>query len=83
VAQAAIVATGGTDNSKIISYLHDSGTTLNTVQGPVKFDSLGQNALAAAFVFQWQKKGTDFVQVLPAAAQASVTIIKKAPWGSA
>ena len=83
VAQAAIVATGGTDNAKIISYLHDSGTTLNTVQGPVKFDSLGENALAAAFVFQWQKKGTDFVQVLPASAQASVTIIKKAPWGSA
>ena len=83
VAEQAIVATGGTDNSKIISYLHDSGTTLNTVQGPVKFDSLGENALAAAFVFQWQKKGTDFVQVLPASAQASVTIIKKAPWGSA
>jgi branched-chain amino acid transport system substrate-binding protein len=83
VAQAAIVATGGTDNAKIIAYLHDSGTTLNTVQGPVKFDSLGENALAAAFVFQWQKKGTDFVQVLPASAQASVTIIKKAPWGSA
>jgi branched-chain amino acid transport system substrate-binding protein len=83
VAQAAIVATGGTDNAKIITYLHDSGTTLNTVQGPVKFDSLGENGLAAAFVFQWQKKGTDFVQVLPASAQASVTIIKKAPWGSA
>jgi branched-chain amino acid transport system substrate-binding protein len=83
VAQAAIVATGGTDTAKIITYLHDSGTTLNTVQGPVKFDSLGENGLAAAFVFQWQKKGTDFVQVLPASAQASVTIIKKAPWGSA
>jgi branched-chain amino acid transport system substrate-binding protein len=83
VAEQAIVATGGTDNAKIIAYLHDSGTTLNTVQGPVKFDSLGENGLAAAFVFQWQKKGTDFVQVLPASAQASVTIIKKAPWGSA
>jgi branched-chain amino acid transport system substrate-binding protein len=82
VAEQAIVATGGTDNAKIIAYLHDPGTTLNTVQGPVKFDSLGQNALAAAFVFQWQKKGTDFVQVLPASAAASVTIIKKAPWGS-
>jgi branched-chain amino acid transport system substrate-binding protein len=83
VAQAAIVATGGTDNAKIIAYLHDSGTTLNTVQGPVKFDSLGENALAAAFVFQWQKKGTDYVQVLPTGAQASVAIIKKSPWGSA
>ena len=42
VAQQAIVATGGTDNAKIIAYLH-SGVTLNTVQGPVKFDSLGEN----------------------------------------
>jgi len=83
VAQAAIVATGGTDNAKIIAYLHDSGTTLNTVQGPVKFDSLGENGLAAAFVFQWQKKGTDYVQVLPTGAQASVAIIQKSPWGSA
>ena len=44
VAQQAITATGGTDNAKIIAYLH-SGVTLNTVQGPVKFDSLGENAL--------------------------------------
>ena len=29
------------DNSKIIAYLH-SGVTLNSVQGPVKFDSLGR-----------------------------------------
>ena len=82
VAEQAIVATGGTDNAKIISYLH-SGVTLNTVQGPVKFDSLGQNSLAAAFVFQWQGNGTKFVQVLPQGATASVTaIIKKSPWGS-
>jgi branched-chain amino acid transport system substrate-binding protein len=82
VAEAAIKAAGGTDNSKIISYLH-SGVTLNTVQGAVKFDSLGENGAAAAFVFEWQKKGTDFVQVLPTSDKASVPIIKKAPWGSA
>ncbi len=81
VTEQAIVATGGTDNSKITAYLH-SGVTLNTVQGPVKFDSLGQNSLAAAFVFQWQGNGTKFVQVLPQGATASVTIIKKSPWSS-
>src|SRR6202043_388621 len=57
----AVTATGGTDNSKIISYLH-SGVTLNSVQGPVKFDALGENGAAAAFVFQWQGKN-NFNQV--------------------
>jgi ABC-type branched-subunit amino acid transport system substrate-binding protein len=82
VAEQAIVATGGTDNAKIIAYLHDSSTTLNSVQGPVKFDSLGQNSLAVAFVFQWQGNGTKFVQVLPQGATASTAIIKKSPWSS-
>ncbi|MFY9778449.1 MAG: amino acid ABC transporter substrate-binding protein [Trebonia sp.] len=81
VAQQAIVATGGTDNAKITAYLH-SGVTLNTVQGPVKFDSLGENSLAAAFMFQWQGNGTKFVQVLPQGATASTAIIKKSPWSS-
>ena len=58
----AVTATGGTDNAKIISYLH-SGIKLNSVQGPVKFDALGENGAAAAFVFQWQKN--NFNQVLP------------------
>ena len=64
VAAAAIKATGGTDNTKIIQYLH-SGVTLQSVQGPVQFNSLGENVAAAAFVFQWQDNGTKFVQVLP------------------
>ena len=64
VAAAAITATGGTDNTKIIQYLH-SGVTLQSVQGPVQFNSLGENVAAAAFVFQWQDNGTKFVQVLP------------------
>jgi branched-chain amino acid transport system substrate-binding protein len=81
VAQQAIVATGGTDNAKITAYLH-SGVTLNSVQGPVKFDSLGENSLAAAFMFQWQGNGTKFVQVLPQGATASTAIIKKSPWSS-
>ena len=68
VAAAAITATGGTDNTKIIQYLH-SGVTLQTVQGPVQFNSLGENVAAAAFVFQWQDNGTKFVQVLPQGTQ--------------
>jgi branched-chain amino acid transport system substrate-binding protein len=79
VAAQAVTATGGTDNAKIISYLH-SGVTLNSVQGDVKFDSLGENGSAAAFVFQWQKSGTSFVQVLPSKATGSVAIVPKAPW---
>jgi branched-chain amino acid transport system substrate-binding protein len=72
----AVIATGGTDNTKIINYLH-SGVTLNTVQGQVKFDSLGENGAAAAFVFQWQ--GGDFKQVLPADAPGSVSILVTKP----
>ncbi len=54
VIEQAVTATGGTDNAKIISYLH-SGVTLTSVQGPVKFDALGENGAAAAFIFQWQR----------------------------
>ena len=82
VTQQAITAVGGVDNAKIISYLH-SGVTLQTVQGTVKFDSLGENASAVAFVFQWQKSGTQFVQVLPATASGSVSILATKPaWAS-
>jgi branched-chain amino acid transport system substrate-binding protein len=81
VAQQAITAAGGTDNAKIIAYLH-SGVTLNSVQGPVKFDSLGENGASAAFMFQWQGNGTKFVQVLPVGSTGTVAIIKKSPWGS-
>jgi branched-chain amino acid transport system substrate-binding protein len=76
----AITATGGTDNSKIISYLH-SGVTLSSVQGPVKFDALGENGAAAAFIFQWQK--SNFRQVLPVSGHGSSQIIAVKPaWTS-
>jgi branched-chain amino acid transport system substrate-binding protein len=77
VAQQAIIATGGTDNAKIISYLH-SATNLTSVQGPVKFDSLGGNTAAAAFIFQWQKGGT-YAQVLPLGSPGSVSILATKP----
>jgi branched-chain amino acid transport system substrate-binding protein len=78
----AVTATGGTNNAKIITYLH-SGVTLNTVQGPVKFDELGKNSSAAAFTFQWQSAGTAYNQVLPTSASGSVSIINPKPnWTS-
>jgi branched-chain amino acid transport system substrate-binding protein len=80
VAAQAIKATGGTDQAKIISYLH-SGATLSSVQGPVKFDALGENTKPVLFVFQWQD-GT-YVQVLPASDPGSVKIqYPKPDWAS-
>jgi branched-chain amino acid transport system substrate-binding protein len=81
VAAQAVTATKGTDNAKIIAYLH-SGVTLSTVQGPVKFDSQGKNSSAVAFVFQWQKD-TTYKQVLPVGTTGSVPIINPKPnWTS-
>jgi len=76
VAQQAVAATKGLVNSKIIQYLH-SGVTLHSVQGPVKFDSLGRNGAATTFIFQWQNG--KFVQVLPAGAAGSVKILNPKP----
>jgi branched-chain amino acid transport system substrate-binding protein len=81
VMQQAITAVGSVDNAKIISYLH-GGHTLQTVQGTVKFDSLGENANAAAFVFQWQKNGSQFVQVLPTGGASVPIIATKPAWAS-
>jgi branched-chain amino acid transport system substrate-binding protein len=78
VVQQAITATGGVNNAAIIKYLH-SGVTLQTVQGNVLFNSLGENGAAAAFVFQWQDNGTKFNQVLPTSDPASVPILATKP----
>ena len=78
VVEQAITATGGVNNAAIIKYLH-SGVTLQTVQGPVQFNSLGENGASAAFVFQWQDNGTAFNQVLPVSDAASKPIIATKP----
>jgi len=80
VVAQAVKAVGGPDNSKIISYLH-SGVTLSSVQGPVKFNSHGENIKAIAFIFQWQNG--KFVQVLPVGSTGSVAIVNPKPnWSS-
>ena len=82
VVAAAVKATGGFDNAKIIAYLH-SGKTIPTVQGNVKFNAKGQNFSMTAYTFQWQgTTGTKFVQVNPVADKNSVKIVFPKPaWG--
>lgn len=76
VTAQAVKATGGFNNAKIIKYLH-SGVTLTSVQGPVKFDSLGENNQGTAFTFQWQ--GSNFVQVNPTSDKASKPVLFPKP----
>ena len=75
----AVQATGGFNNAKIIAYLH-SGKTLNSVQGAVKFNSLGENLAQTAYTFQWQ--GAKFVEVNPVTDKGAVKILFPKPaWG--
>jgi len=80
VTAEAVKATKGFNNAKIIQYLH-SATNLSTVQGPVKFDALGENNSSAGFTFQWQ--GKNFVQVNPVGDKGSKPVLFPKPvWGS-
>jgi branched-chain amino acid transport system substrate-binding protein len=75
----AIEATHSTSNAKIIAYLH-GGNTMTSVQGPVKFDAVGENVLATPAVYQWQKG--KYVFVLPSGVSGSVPIVYPKPaWG--
>jgi branched-chain amino acid transport system substrate-binding protein len=80
VTAQAVEATHSLVGSKIINYLH-SNVTLQSVQGPVHFDALGENVSATIFVFQWAHG--DFVQVLPVGDPGSKPVqFPKANWGS-
>ncbi|MHB1570071.1 MAG: ABC transporter substrate-binding protein, partial [Solirubrobacteraceae bacterium] len=74
----AVQATHGFDQAKIIAYLK-SGVTLNSVQGPVKFDSLGENTAQKTLTFQWQNG--NLVQSLPTSTPgSSPPIYPKPAW---
>ena len=75
----AVTATRGVDNAQIISYLH-SGVTLQSVQGPVRFDALGENAQAEGFLFQWTADGS-FVQALGIDKTYPQFLRSKPNWG--
>jgi branched-chain amino acid transport system substrate-binding protein len=80
VLQQAIIATAGTNNAAIIKFLH-TGVTLHSVEGPVQFNSLGENGAAKTFIFQWQK-GANFVQVLPAGNGSQSILANKPKWAT-
>jgi branched-chain amino acid transport system substrate-binding protein len=74
----AVQATKGFDQAKITQYLK-SGVTLNSVQGPVKFDPLGENTAQKTLTFQWQN-GT-LVQSIPTSTPgASPPLYPKPAW---
>ncbi len=53
VVQQAVEKIGSLNQAKLIQELHSG--TFTTVQGPVKFDSTGQNTAITSYLFQWQK----------------------------
>jgi branched-chain amino acid transport system substrate-binding protein len=78
--EAAVNGTKSLDNAKVIAYLH-SNVTVQTVQGPAKFNAIGMNTAASIYIFQWQT-GANFVQVLPTTAPGSVAVVNPKPaWG--
>jgi branched-chain amino acid transport system substrate-binding protein len=80
VTAQAVQATHGLNQSKIIAYLH-SGVSLQSVQGPVRFNSLGENESATIFVFQWVHG--QFEQVLPVGDSGSSKVeFPKSVWGT-
>lgn len=70
VTAQAVKAVGSLNQSQIITELHRG--TFQSVQGPVQFDSIGQNTKATAYVFQWQ--GGQLVPYQPDASDALVPV---------
>jgi branched-chain amino acid transport system substrate-binding protein len=69
VLQQALAQTQSLDNKKLISALQTG--TFQSLQGPVAFDSTGQNKEAVAYLFQWQNGS--LIPVFPQGqAQANV-----------
>lgn len=77
VLQQAVEKIHSVDNAKLITELH-SGSTYQTVQGAVKFDSTGQNTAGIVYVFQWQKG--QVAVVYPAAQAAASPEYPKPNW---
>ncbi|HWG62586.1 MAG TPA: amino acid ABC transporter substrate-binding protein [Streptosporangiaceae bacterium] len=69
-----------TSNSALQSYLH-SNVTFQSVQGPVKFLSDGENGAATPYVFQWQKGTLQDVLPTGVASPKPVMAVKPA-WGA-
>jgi branched-chain amino acid transport system substrate-binding protein len=70
VTAQAVTADGSLDQAKLVAELHSG--TFQSVQGPVKFDSTGQNVKAFAYIFQWQNG--NLLPFQPDAQQALVPV---------
>ena len=77
VTQQAVKKINSLDKGKLIQQLH-SGTTYQSVQGDVKFDSTGQNTAAIAYLFQWQNG--NLVPVYPASVAQTQPEFPKPNW---
>lgn len=79
VMQAAVEATHSLNQAKIIHYLH-SGAKIQTVLGPVSFNSKGENTAATAFIFQWVNG--KYVAVIPHQSGSPEFLYPKPQWGN-
>lgn len=78
VLQQAVEKANSTDNSKLLRVLHDPNNTWNTIQGPVKFGSDGQNDASIAYLFQWQSG--QLIPVYPSGQALQNPEFPKKPW---
>jgi len=78
VLQQALNQTQSLDNQKLIKVLQTG--TFQSLQGPVAFDSTGQNKLAVAYLFQWQKGS--LIPVFPQQQAQSNVEYPKSAWAT-
>jgi branched-chain amino acid transport system substrate-binding protein len=78
VLKQAIDKAQSIDNAKLIQVLRSN--TFQSVQGPIKFNSDGENTLAAAYLFQWQHG--NLVPVYPATNAQGTPEYPKPSWSS-
>jgi branched-chain amino acid transport system substrate-binding protein len=78
VLQQAINKTHSLDNANIIGALRSG--TFQSLQGPVRFSSDGQNSIAVPYLFQWQKGA--LIPVYPQEQAAANLEYPKPNWGS-
>jgi len=79
VLQQAVNQTKSLDNAKLIQYMH-SGVNFQTLQGPVHFAADGQNTLATAYLFQWQKN--NLIPIYPLSQAQANPEFPKHNWGA-
>ena len=78
VLQQALAQTQSLDNKKLISALQTG--TFQSLQGPVAFDSTGQNKLAVAYLFQWQNGS--LIPVFPQAQAMANVLFPRPNWAT-